>query len=288
MSYKRVAAVTGANKGVGLGIVRNLALSYPSSHLNDGPFLIYLTARDSSRGEEAIRTLLSDAHLKKAKALSQDGGLTDIKFHPLDISSSESIQAFAGFVKQQHPEGIDILINNAGVAMDGFNMDVVSTTLRCNYWGTLEMTERFLPMLKQGGRLVNVSSIAGVLKKYSESREKEFRAANSVPEMTRIMERFIKGVEAGTHEQDGFPSAAYAVSKAGLTGVTQIIGREEATKGRGVLVNACCPGWVNTDMTKGRGTKTIDQGAKTPVMLALGDIGGKSGLYWRDEKVQQW
>ena len=40
--------------------------------------------------------------------------------------------------------------------------------------------------------------------------------------------------------------------------------------GGSVLVNACCPGYVNTDMTKGNGAKTVDQGAKTPVMLALG------------------
>lgn len=250
--------------------------------------LIYLTARDSDRGEEALRTLLSDAQLKNAKALSQDGGLTDIKFHELDISSSESVQKFASFIEKEHPEGIDMLINNAGVAMDGFNNNVVQTTLRCNYWGTQEMTQRFLPMMKQGGRIVNVSSIAGVLNKYSPALTQEFRNATSVGQITSLMERFIKGVEAGTHTQDGWPSAAYAVSKAGLTGVTGILGREEEKKGKGVLVNACCPGWVVTDMTKGRGAKNPDQGAKTPVMLALGDIGGKAGLYWRDEKVQQW
>lgn len=46
--------------------------------------------------------------------------------------------------------------------------------------------------------------------------------------------------------------------------------------------------YVNTDMTKGRGTKTPDQGAKTPVMLALDDIGGRTGDFWRDERVSQW
>jgi carbonyl reductase 1 len=46
--------------------------------------------------------------------------------------------------------------------------------------------------------------------------------------------------------------------------------------------------YVNTDMTKGRGTKTTDQGAKTPVMLALKDIGGRTGEFWQSEKVIEW
>jgi carbonyl reductase 1 len=45
---------------------------------------------------------------------------------------------------------------------------------------------------------------------------------------------------------------------------------------------------VNTDMTKGKGVKTVDEGAKTPVMLALGDIGGKTGGFWQSEKEVAW
>lgn len=46
--------------------------------------------------------------------------------------------------------------------------------------------------------------------------------------------------------------------------------------------------YVNTDMTKGKGIKTPDDGAKTPVMLALEDIGGRSGEFWEREKISQW
>ncbi|CAJ2503308.1 Uu.00g107020.m01.CDS01 [Anthostomella pinea] len=63
---------------------------------------------------------------------------------------------------------------------------------------------------------------------------------------------------------------------------------EEAKRDRGVLVNACCPGWVKTDMTRGGGAKTPDQGAQTPVMLALHDIGGKTGGFWQNEKEIEW
>ena len=104
----------------GLAIVRNLALQYPSSAFNNGPLLIYLTARDQGRGEEAVKTLQSDPQLKRAKALSSDGGLATIKYHGLDISKPQSIQDFASFLKEEHPEGIDMVVNNAGIAMNGF------------------------------------------------------------------------------------------------------------------------------------------------------------------------
>lgn len=120
MSYARTALVTGANKGIGLAIVRNLALQYPSSSFNDGPFLIYLSARDQKRGEDAVESLHQDVQLKKAKALAEYGGLSTIKYHGMDISKPESIRDMAKFIEKEHPQGIDIVVNNAGIAMDGF------------------------------------------------------------------------------------------------------------------------------------------------------------------------
>lgn len=181
-----------------------------------------------------------------------------------------------------------MLVNNAAIAMDGFDNNVVENTLHSNYYSTLEMTQTFLPLMRPGGRIVNVSSMAGSLGKYPQQLQDEFRGAKSVGEITALMERFKKGVQEGTHTQDGWPSAAYAVSKAGVTGFTRILGQGKEAKDRDVLLNAVCPGYVNTDMTKGRGYKTIDQGAKTPVTLALGDIGAVSGEYWREEKVREW
>lgn len=120
--FSRIAAVTGANKGIGLAIVRNLALQYPSSAFNNGPLLIYLCARDKERGEDAVKKLESDAQLNNAKALVQNGGLTTVKHHGLDISKTKSILDFAEFLEKEHPEGIDMVVNNAGIAMDGFGM----------------------------------------------------------------------------------------------------------------------------------------------------------------------
>jgi len=288
MSYSRVGVVTGANKGIGLAIVRQLALQYPKSPLNNGPFLIYLTARDQGRGEAAVESLEKDAQLKQAKALKADGGLSEIQFHLLDITSSSSIKSLADHLKQTHGDGVDFVINNAGIAMDGFDPNVVKTTLDCNYYKTLEASHAFLPLLKPTGRLVNVASMSGKLNKYSEEVRNRFLASKTEDDVTSIMQDFATAVENGKEKETGFPSAAYAVSKAGLIGGTKALARAQKEKGSGVLVNACCPGYVNTDMTKGNGVKTVDEGAQTPVLLAIQDIQGKTGGFWQNEKEIDW
>ena len=165
-------------------------------------------------------------------------------------------------------------------------MNVVTQTLQCNYYGTLQATRALLPLIRPGGRVVNVASIAGHLtSKYSPARRQQFLTSDTVDDVTKLMEAFAHAVEQGTEKEQGFPSAAYAVSKAGVIGMTRAIALEEQKRGSSVLLNACCPGWVVTDMTKGRGAKTVDQGAKTPVMLSLDDIGGKAGEFWSDERV---
>jgi carbonyl reductase 1 len=69
--------------------------------------LIYLTARDQTRGEQALKDIRNDPQLKKAKVLRADGGLTEVKYHQLDISDTKSIKAFASFLGKEHPDGVD-------------------------------------------------------------------------------------------------------------------------------------------------------------------------------------
>jgi len=286
-SYASIGAVTGGNKGVGLAIVRQLALQYPQSTLNTGPLLIYLTARNEERGKAALESIKTDSQLQKAKALRSQGGLTDVEYLPLDIDSKQSIDDFAAQIKKAHPEGIDFLINNAGIAMNGFNENVVKKTLHCNYYGTMEATNQLLPHIKDGGRIVNVASMAGRLSsKYSDTIRSRFLNAKKTEEITQLMEEFTSAVSNGTHQKD-WPSAGYAVSKAGLIGATKTTAEQNAASGSKVLINSCCPGYVQTDMTKGGGVKTPDQGAQTPVLLAIGDIKA-NGQFWQDEKKLKW
>lgn len=134
---------------------------------------------------------------------------------------------------------------------------------------------------------MNVGSSAGLLGSFSPTVQEKFRSAKSVDDVTALMDGFTSAVERGTHEKEGWRSNSYGVSKAGVAQATMRLA-EEVRRQEGkekVLINVCCPGWVVTDMTKGRGTKTPDEGAQTPVMLAIGDIGGQTGGFWRDGKV---
>lgn len=174
--------------------------------------------------------------------------------------------------------------------MQGFDANVVKETIHTNYYGTLEATQDLLPLIRDGGRLVNVSSMASKLNKYSDEIRNAFlqAAKTDVPACTALMEKFKQAVADGKEKDAGFPSAAYAVSKAGETAFTKAIAMEEEKRNRGVLINACCPGYVKTDMTRGGGAKTPDQGAQTPVMLALQDIGGRNGGFWQSEREIEW
>lgn len=142
--------------------------------------------------------------------------------------------------------------------------------------------------------------MAGSLAKYSPALRARFRAATTVADVTALMDEFEVAVGEGREGERGWPSAAYAVSKAGVVGVTGVIAGEgrdgkggegngkNGNVGKGVLVNSCCPGWVKTDMTKGKGWKSVEEGARTPVLLALGDLGGRTGGFWQDEREREW
>jgi carbonyl reductase 1 len=230
-----------------------------------------------------LAELSEDPQLKKAKALKADGGLSEIKFHAFDVTDKNSVNTFADYLKEQHgEESLDFVINNAGIAMDGFgtftccpshqkmhhltdhaDSNVVKQTLNCNYYSTLSASRSFLPLLRPNtGRLVNVASTSGSLKKYSPDLRTRFLESQSEADVTSIMREFQTAVDAGKEKEEGFPSAAYAVSKAGLIGGTKALAREVGEKG---VVVSCCPGYVNTSMSKGNGTKSPDEGARTPV-----------------------
>lgn len=175
--------------------------------------------------------------------------------------------------------------------MQGFDPTVVRETLATNYYGSLHATHRFLPLLRAEGRLVNVCSMSGKLSSYSPSIRSAFLAAASSPDVsaaTSLMETFTTAVSEGREKEAGFPSAAYAVSKAGEIAMTKSIALDEEKKGGKRLINACCPGYVKTDMTRGGGTKSVDEGARTPVLLAIGEIGGKTGGFWQGEREIEW
>ena len=93
MASRRVAVVTGSNKGIGLAIVRSLCKKF------DGD--VVLTSRDEGRGNEAV------AELKGKEGLNP-------VYHQLDITSRDSIEGLVTFIRDKYG-GLDILINNAAI-----------------------------------------------------------------------------------------------------------------------------------------------------------------------------
>jgi NAD(P)-dependent dehydrogenase (short-subunit alcohol dehydrogenase family) len=212
------ALVNGANQGIGLETCRQLAaLGYR----------VILTSRNEVGGRAAAKDL-------------------GVDHHRLDVTNADHIAALAADLRRES-RAIDVLVNNAGISMDGFNNDVVRGTLAVNFFGALHVTEALLPLIPDGGNIVLVSSGMAELHAYSAA----IRARFADPNLTRdqlvaLIDEFIADVAAGRHEKNGWPSSAYRVSKAGLNALARVLARDLAS--RRIRVNAVCPGWVQTRM----------------------------------------
>lgn len=275
MSKTKVAVVTGGNKGIGYAIVRALCKNFKGD--------VYLTARNNDRGQEAVNSLKTE-------------GLT-AKFHQLDIDDEETIKKFSNEMLGQYG-GIDVLVNNAGMAFKNADPTPFGTqakvTIKTNFFGTLSACNILIPTIKPGGRVVNVSSFASkmALNKCNQVLQKEFRSDTITEEqLIGKMNEFVAFAEQGKHKENGYPDTAYGVSKLGVTVMTRIHARLLRQHGKNdILINACCPGWVKTDMAGPKASKTPDEGAETPVYLALLPEGAKEphGQFVSDKQVQKW
>jgi NAD(P)-dependent dehydrogenase (short-subunit alcohol dehydrogenase family) len=146
-SAKRISLVTGANKGIGFEVARQLGTA---GHR------VLLGARDVALGEAAAATL-------KAEGI-------DVRFVHIDLVKPASIQSAAATIEDDYGR-LDVLVNNAGIAdrADGppskANIDAVRRTFETNFFGTLAVTQAMLPLLRKSpsARIVNVSSGLGSL-----------------------------------------------------------------------------------------------------------------------------
>ena len=153
MSARRVAVVTGANKGIGLEIARQLGRA---GHT------VYLGARDAERGRAAAEKLRAE-------------GL-DARTLALDVTDAASVAAAAAQVEKEAGR-LDALVNNAAVAIDDgppsrVSMEIVERTYETNVFGVVRTTQAFLPLLRRSdaGRIVNLTSGLGSLAQNSDPK----------------------------------------------------------------------------------------------------------------------
>jgi NAD(P)-dependent dehydrogenase (short-subunit alcohol dehydrogenase family) len=226
----QTALVTGANRGIGFEIARQLGRA--GAH-------VLMVSRNETLGHEAVATLVAEG----IRATSMVA----------DVSHQEDVVALRAAVPD-----LQVLVNNAGVideALPTWDLAVAEwdTVLATNLRGPFLMCRSFAPLLRAGGhgRIVNVSSGMG---------------------------SFADGLDGG--------HAAYRVSKAALNALTRNLAHE--LRGTGVLVNAMCPGWVQTRMGGSSAPRTVEQGADTALFLSTLPMGGPSGKFYRDRTEIAW
>ena len=149
---KKIALVTGANKGIGFETVRQLG---------EKGYTILVGARDEARGAEAVEKLKGEGF--------------DADFVKIDSTDAETISSAARTVGEKYGK-LDVLVNNAGIALDAgqkpsaVSQDLLRQTFDTNFFGIIAVTQAFLPLLRksEAGRIVNVSSGLGSLTQNSD------------------------------------------------------------------------------------------------------------------------
>ncbi|XP_063058310.1 carbonyl reductase [NADPH] 1-like [Engraulis encrasicolus] len=168
-------------------------------------------------------------------------------------------------------------------------------TMQTNYWGTLAVCKALLPILKPKARVVNVSSFVSkmALDKCSPELQAKFRNPDiTEEELGGLIRDFVQAAQKGDHQAKGWPNSAYGTSKIGVTVLSRIQARvlSQTRASDSILLNACCPGWVRTDMAGDKAPKSPEEGAETPVYLALlpdGATEPHGQLVW-DKEVREW
>ncbi|EPQ04638.1 Carbonyl reductase [NADPH] 1 [Myotis brandtii] len=213
-------------------------------------------------------------------------------------SRVQSIRALRDFLRKEYG-GLDVLVNNAGIAFKvndptPFHIQA-EVTMKTNFFGTRDVCTELLPLMKPQGRVVNVSSMVSLraLKNCSPELQQKFRSDTiSEEELVGLMNKFVEDTRNGVHQKEGWPNTAYGVTKIGVTVLSRIHARNLSAHRRGdkILLNACCPGWVRTDLTGPQAPKSPEEGAETPVFLALlpSDAEGPHGQFVMEKKVEPW
>ena len=251
MQNQPVALVTGANQGIGLQIAKDLV-----AH----GFTVLVGSRNFERGEAAAKGIGPDA-----RALQ------------LDVTDQTSITKAGERIRKELGR-LDVLVNNAAISNttklpemsvqdyaksvrpSNVSLDEMRAVWDTNVFGVLAVYQAMLPLLRKApaARIVNVSSGVGSLTR------------NSDP----------------AYAYRGIFGPVYPASKTALNAMTLAMAIElEPT---GIKVNAACPGYTKTNLNNFTGTRTIEEGAREPVRLALLGPDGPTGTFSNESGPLPW
>ncbi|UJR12149.1 hypothetical protein I4U23_016326 [Adineta vaga] len=253
---QRIILVTGANRGLGFEVVKKLLKQ--SSANND---LILLGCRDLKRGQDAIKEL---------------GSPSNVQALQLDTSSPDSIVQATNEIKQKYGGKLDILINNAAIVSGELTVADARQVFATNYYGIKLINQNLSPLIREHGRIVNVTSEVGawVLHDISIDLQNKYTSSTLTEEqIDALVEEFISAIGTKRYEDIGYhskiPFIIYGVSKTALTALTRVQARQWSGA-KGVLVVAVCPGYCATDMNKGRpGARPAELGADSILHAAM-------------------
>jgi NAD(P)-dependent dehydrogenase (short-subunit alcohol dehydrogenase family) len=248
MADDRVALVTGANQGIGLQIAKDLAAA---------GLTVLVGARDLTKGEAAAREIG-----KRAYAVQ------------IDVTDQVSIDAAATRIRSEFGR-LDVLMNNAGISRAKPNqsfgeavktnllidaaIEDVRTVFETNVFGVIAVTQAMLPLLREApaGRIV-ITGSSGASLTLNSDRSNEHRRMFGNYSVSK--------------------TAAHAVMLAFALAL-------EDTK---IKVNAACPGFTNTGLNNFNGTRTVEEGAREPVRLALIGEDGPTGTFSDENGPVLW
>ncbi|MFI2744298.1 SDR family oxidoreductase [Zhouia sp. PK063] len=241
----KTALITGANRGIGFETAKQLiTLGY----------FVYLGSRDLNRGEQAVQQL---------KAL----GLNTVEVLEIDIAKSESITN-AKTQLSSKIKVLDVLINNAGILgempqqVSATSLENYHTVFQTNVFGTIEITQQFLSLLKksEAPRIVNVSSEVGSITGNSDPTWEKYESVKAYP--------------------------VYSASKTALNAFTVALAYE--FRNTNFKINSVTPGYTATEFNDYKGFKTVEEGAKPIVNFATLTQDGVTGKFYSLEGEVRW
>jgi len=210
----KVVLVTGSSRGIGAEMIKAFG----------------------KRGAKCVVNYFSDPQgQNRADAEGVGKDLKDPLLVDCNVTKPEQVEAMMKQIQDRH-EGLDVLVNNSGIIRDRtikkMSLEEFESIIRVNLTGTFNVTQKAMPVLRDGGRVINMSSVSG---------------------------------------QTGlFGQANYSSSKAAIIALTKVSARELARQK--ITVNAIAPGFIDVGMSKGMPDETTENFKKQIPLGRLGDV----------------